>query len=253
MGRASNEGVPVVVSVSHTNKVVASRMEVANMFRPTTQTPPLLTSDMATTASGTIDEPLPRDTQPSIEPPPPVIDVAVPSLRESQPALEVLAITPPVAPMPTASAVHAAAEAAPTAIDPASAEPNHVASTSLGVAPLEPATVVRAPYVIDTPVERWSPLPRASTPSVFAEHGRPEMVRTASAPVIPTDGVAMEPSADDPAHPHRSRTAMIALDPGSGLPRPWPWQTVLAGLARTIRSVQWWLARRRTDRLRRES
>ena len=65
--------------------------------------------------------------------------------------------------------------------------------TTLGVAPLEPATVVRAPFVIDGL--------------------RPE------------------------------RTAMAALN-RSGMPRP-TGTSRLAKLAKRVRSVRWWVSRRR--------
>jgi hypothetical protein len=64
---------------------------------------------------------------------------------------------------------------------------------------------------------------------------------------------AAAPAVADEPGAHRSRTAMPALDPGSGLPRNGPWQSVIAGLAKTIRSVRWWLSRRRrTEQIRRE-
>ena len=82
--------------------------------------------------------------------------------------------------------------------------------TALGVAPLAPATFGIAPYVNDTPIQRW---PRASTPDAIA-------VRT-------------------------ERTAMVALDRTSGEPQIGPWHTFCARLAGSVRSVRWWLRRRR--------
>jgi hypothetical protein len=74
------------------------------------------------------------------------------------------------------------------------------------------------------------------------------MARTASAPIISTEG-ASDTTADGP---HRSRTAMVALEPDTGLPRPGPWHARLAGVARTVRSVRWWLTlRQRAERVRR--
>jgi hypothetical protein len=105
------------------------------------------------------------------------------------------------------------------------------AKTSLGVAPLEPATVVRAPFVIDTPVQATSPLP---------------WIPKQPAPRVPTD-----PGLDVPgARPER--TAMAPLDPGSGMPRSGPWTVALSRLAKRVRSVRWWISkRRRTEVIRR--
>ena len=89
-------------------------------------------------------------------------------------------------------------------------------STTLGVAPLEPATVARAPFVIATPV---STHPQSSREKVTAE---------------------VEP-------PRHERTAIIALDPVSGMQRNGPWQAI-AAVARSLRSARWWLRRRKTGR-----
>lgn len=98
---------------------------------------------------------------------------------------------------------------------------NH--DTSLGVAPLEPATTVRAPFVVDTPVPRTSPLGQM-TPS--------------SAPVLESSLVtkpgssANLPPVDEPARDH---TAMLVREPSSGVPRR-PWQALVA-VARSLRRL----------------
>lgn len=150
-------------------------------------------------------------------------------------------------PVPPASQFGATAristEAAPIRIEDAATDttiPNRESATSLGVAPLEPATTVRAPFVNDTPVPRKSPLdrPHASTPppatnliETAAGSSRLPVTTTGSEQVLRKD-----------------RTAMLALDPGSGMPRQGPWQAIVA-LARSLGSVRWWLRRRRTGRV----
>jgi len=120
--------------------------------------------------------------------------------------------------------------AAPTAIDTTneSTQKTREAATSLGVAPLEPATTVRAPFVIDTPVQRWSPLPRSQPIT------SPPDDTAAGSNRLPTTG----------AH---ERTAMPPLDPTSGMPRSGPWQAI-ASVARSLTSVRWW-RRRKTSRV----
>jgi hypothetical protein len=102
-------------------------------------------------------------------------------------------------------------------------------ATTLGVAPLAPATFVTAPFVNDTPVPRW---PRASRPDNAAR-----MVAS-TAPQLAYG------SSDDGDRPER--TAMVPLDRTSGEPRIGPWQAFVATLARSVRSVRWWLRRRRS-------
>jgi hypothetical protein len=97
-------------------------------------------------------------------------------------------------------------------------------ATTLGVAPLAPATFVTSPFVIDTPIPRW---PRGSLPEQA-------MVATTE-PLFP---------AEVPQRPER--TAMVALDRESGEPRPGPWLALCARLARTVRTVRWWMRRRRS-------
>jgi hypothetical protein len=86
-------------------------------------------------------------------------------------------------------------------------------STTLGVAPLEPATVARAPFVAAAPAN-----------------------------------VKTEKTTGESEPPRHERTAMIALDPGSGMQRNGPWQA-LASVARSLRSARWWLRRRKTSRV----
>ena len=109
---------------------------------------------------------------------------------------------------------------------------NRNSGTSLGVAPLEPATTVRAPFVVDTPVPRRSPLGRA-TPS--------------STPPLESALVANMPRSDADES-SRERTAMLALDPSSGMPRGGPWQALVA-VAKSLRNVRWWIRRRKTSRV----
>jgi hypothetical protein len=131
--------------------------------------------------------------------------------------------------------------AAPLAIEDAATRPNRDAATSLGVAPLEPATVVRAPFVIDTPVERWSPIPRAQQMTPPAATNLVE--GAAGSNRLPTVTTGSELPL------RHERTAMIALDPSTGAARSsGPWQA-LAAVARSLRSVRWWLRRRKTSRV----
>ncbi len=95
-------------------------------------------------------------------------------------------------------------------------------ATTLGVAPLAPATYVSAPFVNDTPIPRW---PRAS---------------------LPADAATAIIAANAPPIADRERTAMMALDRTSGQPQVGPWQALCARLAKTVRGVRWWLMRRRT-------
>jgi hypothetical protein len=159
---ASTERVPEAVVPAGTDKIAASRADVADMLRPTAEMPPLF-------ADGAVCEVASEDTEPV-------------EIRDSRPAI----------------------------------------ATTLGVAPLAPATYVSAPFVIDTPIPRW---PRGSLPADTAS-----ALITANAPPL-TD---------------RERTAMVALDRTSGQPQIGPWQAFCARLAKTVRGVRWWLLRRRT-------
>lgn len=100
----------------------------------------------------------------------------------------------------------------PAHVDDSATEPTRLAATSLGVAPLAPATAVHRPYVIPTSVA----------------------------------------SSREPASGRASRTAMAPLDVHTGLPRRGVWDAMCGGLARSVRSFRWWLVRRRrTERVRR--
>lgn len=147
-----DDAVPEPVIASWTNKVLASRVAVADMLRPTVPMPPLFDA------------------------PEELAELAVPA-----------------------------------PVDDTATEPTRNAATCLGVAPLQPATVVRAPYVI---------------PTSLATPREPEAGRA-------------------------SRTAMAPLDAHTGIPRRGVWDAMRAGLARSVRGVRWWLARRRTARVHR--
>jgi hypothetical protein len=124
-------------------------------------------------------------------------------------------------------------DAAPEAIeDSAAAETvkSRSSSTSLGVAPLEPATTVRAPFVNDTPVPRWSPLAVAKKIQEPQAHPIQRAISSESEP--------------------HERTAMLPLDPSSGMSRGGPWQA-LVSVARSLRSIRWWRRRRTTAKVRR--
>jgi hypothetical protein len=194
----STDRVPNNVPVAETNKIAASRADVADMLRPTSQTPPLL---LAPAAGESVQvAPIPDELDY-------VLKHAFDDEIEQAAALEI-----------------AADETAPVEIH--SARP--LIATTLGVAPLAPATFVSAPFVNDTPVPRW---PRASRPDNAAR------IVESTAPRL------AEASSDDD---RPERTAMVPLDRTSGEPRIGPWQAFVATLARSVRSVRWWLRRRRS-------
>ncbi|HEX7699946.1 MAG TPA: hypothetical protein VF403_04465, partial [Kofleriaceae bacterium] len=58
------------------------------------------------------------------------------------------------------------------------------------------------------------------------------------APLTPVDHVT-----DATLENRHERTAMLALDPSSGMPRSGPWQALVA-VAKSLRGVRWWLSRR---------
>lgn len=89
------------------------------------------------------------------------------------------------------------------------------APTSLGVAPLEPATTVRAPFVVDTMVPRHSSLGGMTPPH------EPRLV----------------------AERARERTAILAVDPHAGVRRGGPWQALVA-VATSLRRARWWRHRK---------
>ena len=154
----STARVPAHVQVAETNKVAASRAQLADMLRPTAEVPPLFADD-----------------------PTPECEISSES-------------TQPVE-MPIGRAEIA---------------------TTLGVAPLAPATFVTAPFVNDTPIPRW---PRASQPETAAA-----IVASTAPPIQPL--VLLE---------RPERTAMVALDRSSGQPQIGPWQAFCARLAGSIR------------------
>jgi hypothetical protein len=86
-------------------------------------------------------------------------------------------------------------------------------------------------------VERWSPLPRPQPPA----EASPEATAAGS------DRLPMTSSGQDVPLSRHERTAMLALDPSSGMPRSGPWQA-LAAVARSLRSVRWWLRRRKPSK-----
>ncbi|HEY1546217.1 MAG TPA: hypothetical protein VGG28_00285 [Kofleriaceae bacterium] len=195
----STDRIPADVPVAETNKIAASRADAADMLRPTSQTPPLA-----------------RASDPKIEkiqvaPLPDELDYVLKHAFDNE--------------IDQAAAVEIAADdTAPVEIH--STRPP--IATTLGVAPLAPATFVTAPFVNDTPIPRW---PRASRPDNAAR------IVAATAPQLAL-------GSDDGERPER--TAMVPLDRTSGEPRPGPWQAFVATLARSVRGVRWWLRRRRS-------
>ncbi|HEX7700487.1 MAG TPA: hypothetical protein VF403_07195, partial [Kofleriaceae bacterium] len=199
MGTDSDR-IPRETPVVGTNKIVMSRIEVADLFCPTAQMAPLFV-DGTSDESLIIEEYVPmvsgehsalvgRD---SLQVP--IIDLRASGLvaiddRVSAPVEAVGDATAPLAlsrdELATMNAIAAVNDAhlnsvlvedlvpappvlptsaaAPIAIETDSTMKNRNSGTSLGVAPLEPATTVRAPFVVDTPVPRRSPLGRM-TPS----------------------------------------------------------------------------------------
>lgn len=280
---------PIHTPPAGTNKIVMTRIEVADMMRPTTQMAPLF-GEGTSEDSLVIEECVPaqsgehtalvlKDSMEGLE----VVDLRMSGMvpvdetispSDSVELADELAavsetIVKPVKPstsdstqplslsqdevatMSAIARVNDAAisgalppiEAAPTEVEDAATDktrPNRDRATSLGVAPLEPATVVRAPFVIDTPVRRRSPLPR-SQPTIPPENVATNLVEGASRTPAVTTG------SEQPLR--NERTAMIALDPSSGMARSsGPWQA-LAAVARSLRSVRWWRRRRKTSRV----
>jgi len=258
MGTDSDR-IPRETPVVGTNKIVMSRIEVADLFCPTTQMPPLFPD--ASDESLIIEEHVPilsgehpalvgRD---SLQVP--IIDLRASGLvaiddRVSAPVEAVADSTAPLAlsrdELATMNAIAAVNDAhmftTVLVEDLVAAAPiedkNRNAGTSLGVAPLEPATTVRAPFVVDTPVPRRSPLDRmtpSSTPPLE------------SALVAKPESPANMPRSDADES-SRQRTAMLALDPSSGMPRSGPWQALVA-VAKSLRSIRWWIRSRKTSRV----
>lgn len=290
MARDSDHGVPIETPVAGTNKIVMTRIQVADMIRPTTQMAPLF-GEGTGEDSLVIEEMVPvmtgehrampqRDSLVGLEP----VDLRMsgmvpidePSIELADDLAAVSSTSVPVKKISTndstaplslsqveqeamsaiarvndavlAGAIEGpltAGAAAPVAIDTTRDETqkNRNAQTSLGVAPLEPATTVRAPFVIDTPVERWSPLPR---PKPTAAGSAPDLTE-AAASASGSNRMGTANDGHDPRVSGHERTAMLALDPASGMPRSGPWQA-LAAVARSLVSVRWW-RRRKTSRV----
>ena len=174
--------IPRETVIEGTNKVAMSRTEVADLFCPTTQMEPLFADEEH-------------------------------HVLVSSDPLQVL--------MMVGLRAAGLERDAPIAIEDTDATDTtmkHSYGTSLGVAPLEPATTVRAPFVVDTPVPRRSLLGRTAWP---------------------------QSSANIPIETSRERTAMVALDPSSGMPRLGPWHAIV----KSLRSVRWW-RRHKTSRIR---
>ena len=181
-GDSTDEFVPEHVPALRTNKVLVSGPAAADMLRPTVPMPPLFDDAAPADALGAHADPDAHAPElPRVVPLPPT------STRASAPSLEAIEVP------------------APQHVDDGATAPTRSASTSLGVAPLEPATVIRAPFVIRTSISAG-----------------------------------------------RSRTAMVALDAQTGLPRGGMWSSLASAVARRVRTVRWWVERRRrTQRVRR--
>jgi hypothetical protein len=244
--------------MTDSGKVVMSRIEVADLIRPTTQMSPLF----GDSDSLVLEEHVPilsgehaviasRD---SLQVP--VIDLRASGLvaiedRISGPVEEVKPSTnDTTAPLSLSDDERAAINAiaavneaglatvvvedgAPVAIEDTATDDtvkSRGSSTSLGVAPLRPATTVRAPFVNDTPVPRWSPL------AVGKKIQEPQ--------AHPIQRAMSESEVHE-------RRAMLPLDPTTGMQRGGPWQAIVA-VARSLRSIRWWRRRRgTTDKVRR--
>ena len=234
---------------SGSNKIAMSRSEVAELMCPTTQMAPLFDE-------GTHDEPL------ALGEDAPTPSGEHPALvsRDSLPAREVFDLRmsgivpiedPVVAPLRVITIPPRAADTVET---PPLANPandtivpvplpvplpvqNRSVATTLGVAPLEPATKMRAPFVIDTPVPRWSPLARTPQSSNAPENA-----------IAQPQGSTRIPTQPDVEGNRHERIAMIALDPTSGMPRSGTWQALVA-VAKSLGSVRWWVRRRKTSRV----
>jgi hypothetical protein len=287
MARDSDHGVPIETPVAGTNKIVMTRIEVADMIRPTTQMAPLF-GDGSGDEALVIEETMPavtaehralpsRDSLVGLEP----VDLRMSGMvpiddRVSAPvdspsvelSPELAAVSSTTLPVKKVSTNDTTAPLALSQIEQESMsaiarvndavlegaiegpltpdEPHHHrgAHTSLGVAPLEPATTVRAPFVIDTPVQRWSPMPRAKA----AAGSAPDLAQDArSASGSHRLATTTKSSGEQARVSGHERTAMLALDPASGMPRSGPWQA-LAAVARSLASVRWW-RRRKTSRV----
>jgi hypothetical protein len=195
----STDRVPDDAPVAETNKIFASRADAADMLRPTSQTPPPA-----------------RASDPEIE------RIQVAPIADDLDDVLKHAFDHEIE---QAAAIEIAGDdTAPIEIH----SPRPPIATTLGVAPLAPATFVAAPFVNDTPVPRW---PRASRPDNAAR-----MVASTAPPLAY--------GSDDAER--SERTAMVPLDRASGEPRIGPWHAFVATLARSVRGVRWWLRRKRS-------
>lgn len=268
------------------NKVAMSRIEVADLICPTRQMAPLfgegttdepfVLEEHGPTPSGEhpalvggallpvmeafdlrmsgmvpIEDPVVVPMRVITIPPRAADTVEMPPL--ANPANDSTIGTVPTVPGPLVpdAPIVAHAEAAPIVIDDSASDAtlkNRSGETSLGVAPLEPATRVRAPFVIDTPVRRWSPLGR--TPQSSTAPGNAIAQAPQAHPIVTprAQGSTRIPTQADIEDKRHERTAMIALDPTSGMPRTGPWQSLIA-VAKSLGSVRWWGRRRKTSRV----
>lgn len=229
MARTSEHGAPTQPPVE--DPAGLSRLEIEELIGPTTQMAPLFkegTSDAPLVIEEYVPIPsgehpvlLSRDSLPEME----VVDLRMSGMVPIDDFGTERIISPPVdspeAASPVATDDHARD----------ATEKHRIASTSLGVAPLEPATLVRAPFVVETPVQRWSPI-------------KPAPMTAASMTAAPMTPASMT----HPEENRHERTAMIALDPTSGMPRRGPWQALVT-VAKSLGSVRWWGQRRRTSRV----
>ena len=227
--------------MTDSGKIVMSRIEVVDLIRPTSQMAPLfgdsdslLIEEHVPMLSGEHAVIASRD---SLQVP--IIDLRASGLvaiedRGSDPTNDTapLVLTDDeVAAINAIAAVNEAAlanvviakdlqDAAPVAIEDSATDDtvkSRSSSTSLGVAPLEPATTVRAPFVNDTPVSRW-----LAVANKIQEPQAHPIQRPISSESVPHE-----------------RTARLPLDPISGMQRSGPWQA-LVSVARSLRSIRWW-------------
>jgi hypothetical protein len=217
---APSAPIPDHVPVAGTNKIAAPRAVLADMLRPTTEMAPLFAEATPTDAAPVAriptaeTVPMPKPGEPAIlmerTPGSPIIVPANPLVGETGGSLDAF-IDQAMCECVDAD------DTAPVEVR----EPRGPMATVLGVAPLAPATVVVAPFVNDTPI----PWPRASSVSISA--------------------AAIVASTSPPIADRHERTAIVALD-RSGSPKLGAWEALCTRLARSIRSVRWWLRKRRT-------
>jgi hypothetical protein len=225
---APSAPIPDHVPVAGTNKIAAPRAVLADMLRPTTEMAPLFAeatpTDAAPIAKLPTAEtvPLPKPSELAV-----VASEAGPVTIERTPGSPIVVPANPLVGETGGSLDAFIDQAMCECVDaddtaPIEArEPRGPMATVLGVAPLAPATMVVAPFVNDTPI----PWPRASSVSISA--------------------AAIVASTSPPIADRHERTAIVALD-RSGAPKLGAWEALCTRLARSIRSVRWWLRKRRT-------